>query len=837
MDSEDNAFLTITFQCGLFREKRLFAQASTLPMLQQQACMFIDHFFSGNAFVSRRSMILLFIRGVDGDMDQLARIHSVKQLRNDCTIEILLSGSAEEATDKVAHHSLTVHSYKSPTFCDFCGQMLFGLVRQGLKCELCGYNFHKRCAYKVPNNCSHSICGMPSTTAASTVSSLLSTDKCVPPAHTHRFRSASAAGHIDVPVEDGSKVKRADTVHAGIDRAFVEAKKGGPQVPHRFSVHSYKKPTVCSHCKKLLVGLFRQGLQCKDCKFNAHRGCLKLVDDTCSPEMLEGISSRESASAEESKQETLPESAEDVAEESKQETLPESAEDGADEVPTLTLERENSVDSENIPLQRVFMSLRQSKKGEPKSLLAGWVIFCTNKDRDRQVRFWNVNSRNLRIFETDRNKGGNLISLIPLSSVLNVCESKETKKNGHYFEVEVDGGLILYAGERIHSVEDSCLYTKRDSVPESVFAKQSQATFLQALKAAITRRTAEGWFEMLTHAFRPVGNQVSTRISTGLEEEEEKTDDISTLYQVFPDEVLGSGQFGIVYAGVHRKKGYCIAIKVIDKQRFSSKHQAALRNEVVILQSIKHLGIVQLDRMFETPDRVFIIMEKMDSDMLELILGSPGGRLGERHTRFCVFQITVALDYLHKHNIVHCDLKPENVLLTRGAAEGFPQIKLCDFGFSKIIGETSFRKTMVGTPAYLAPEVLKNKGYNRSLDMWSLGVTCYVSVSGTFPFNGHEEIHAQIENAAFLFPGTLWSDVSTACIDFIKNLLVLDSRKRLSAAQVLKHPWLMVKQTWLDLRSLEQWIGQRYLTHEAEDTYWNSVNDNDVPNDPAESKV
>lgn len=91
----------------------------------------------------------------------------------------------------------------------------------------------------------------------------------------------------------------------------------------------------------------------------------------------------------------------------------------------------------------------------------------------------------------------------------------------------------------------------------------------------------------------------------------------------------------------------------------------------------------------------------------------------------------------------------------------FIQVKLCDFGFARIIGEKSFRRSVVGTPAYLAPEVLRSKGYNRSLDMWSVGVIVYVSLSGTFPFNEDEEINDQIQNAAFMYPPTPWKDIST----------------------------------------------------------------------------
>lgn len=88
------------------------------------------------------------------------------------------------------------------------------------------------------------------------------------------------------------------------------------------------------------------------------------------------------------------------------------------------------------------------------------------------------------------------------------------------------------------------------------------------------------------------------------------------------------------------------------------------------------------------------------------------------------------------------------------------QVKLCDFGFARIIGEKSFRRSVVGTPAYLAPEVISSSGYNRSLDMWSVGVITYVSLSGTFPFNEDEDIRQQITNAAFMYPRQPWTSIS-----------------------------------------------------------------------------
>jgi protein kinase D len=118
--------------------------------------------------------------------------------------------------------------------------------------------------------------------------------------------------------------------------------------------------------------------------------------------------------------------------------------------------------------------------------------------------------------------------------------------------------------------------------------------------------------------------------------------DISLQYQIFPDEVLGSGQFGVVYGGVHRNTGRSVAIKVIDKLRFPTKQEAQLKNEVSILQNIHHPGVVNLEKMFETRERIFVVMEKLRGDMLEMILSSEKQRLSERCTRFLIYQVRVA---------------------------------------------------------------------------------------------------------------------------------------------------------------------------------------------------
>jgi protein kinase D len=160
---------------------------------------------------------------------------------------------------------------------------------------------------------------------------------------------------------------------------------------------------------------------------------------------------------------------------------------------------------------------------------------------------------------------------------------------------------------------------------------------------------AKSWETAIRQALMPMTNSSTSSSSEQTSEPEERITDISQIYQIFPDEVLGSGQFGIVYGGVHRKTHRSVAIKVIDKLRFPTKQEAQLKNEVAILQNLQHPGVVNLERMFETPERIFVVMEKLKGDMLEMILSV--GRLNERVTKFLITQILVALKHLHSRNV------------------------------------------------------------------------------------------------------------------------------------------------------------------------------------------
>uniref|UniRef100_A0A672KFC6 Serine/threonine-protein kinase D3-like n=1 Tax=Sinocyclocheilus grahami TaxID=75366 RepID=A0A672KFC6_SINGR len=609
--------------------------------------------------------------------------------------------------------------------------MLWGLVRQGLKCEGCGLDFHKRCAFKLPNDCSRVFrrCG-PSLSL-------------FPPG---RPRTPSLSSHTGGSLEEISMSKPSRSrsrppswADVPVSVGLSDGKEARPRVPHTFHIHTYTKPTVCQYCFRLLKGLFRQGMQCSDCRFNCHRRCVTLVPPDCRGEKANGEEFDDSVAVV---------SVNDLYEELRYKDPP------AAEVTPLQPPNAPCF-SVNIPLMRVVQSVKHSKRRNSGVLKKGWLIHHTNTDTLRKRHYWVLDGKSITMYPNEiSNKYYKEISL---SEVLQVRGSAQ-------LTIPVLPGNSLVTGSLVY-----CVFADQDG---------------------------PSWESALDQALRPVQGT-----------------DISELYQIFSDEVLGSGQFGVVYGGTHRHTGRPVAIKVIDKTRFPTKHEEQTRNE-----RLSHPGVIHLEGMFKTMEYTFVVMEKLHSDMLEMILSHENGRLTERTTRFLVTQVLEALRYLHMRDVAHCDLKPENVLLA--SPEPFPQVKLCDFGFARIIGQKSFRRTLVGTPAYLAPEVICSKGYNRSLDVWAVGVILYVSLSGTFPFNEDEDINQQITNASFMYPRQPWSLISLEAVNLINNLLQVVVRRRFSVGKAMGHPWFQNFQMWCDLREFEQRMGFRYLTHEADDERW-----------------
>ncbi|XP_014060348.1 serine/threonine-protein kinase D3 isoform X1 [Salmo salar] len=803
--------VSFLLQIGLTRETVNLdaSDLSGLAAVKELVCSIVDQKFPECGFFGMYDKILLFRHDLTSE-NILQRLTSAEDIHEGDLIEVVLSALATVEDFQIRPHALYVHSYKAPAFCDDCGEMLWGLVRQGLKCEGCGLNYHKRCAFKIPNNCS----GVRKRRLSNV--SLPGTVLSVP--------RPAPIEHVPAPQEELRPLLGAGKRNSLLSGRPIWMEKmvlGRVKVPHTFSVHTYTRPTICQYCKRLLKGLFRQGMQCKDCKFNCHKRCAAKIPRDCLGEVS---FNGEPASPGPDSEATMEVDNSYVNSEGSQSMDdPEEPSTPDDkfyiEGPCLdgdkdeeTVKAISPMTSTFIPLMRVVQSIKQTKRKSSTMVREGWMVHYTSRDNMRKRHYWRLDSKCLTLLQNET--GSKYYKEIPLSEILQVEQVQEFHSlaqggNPHCFEI-ITATMVYYVGEN-----------------------NSGQFHNPALAATgVGLEVAQGWEKAIRQALMPVTPQPS--VCTGPGQGKDHKDlsisisvsnsqitenvDISSVYQIFADEVLGSGQFGIVYGGKHRKTGRDVAIKIIDKMRFPTKQESQLRNEVAILQNLHHPGIVNLECMFETPERVFVVMEKLHGDMLEMILSSEKSKLPERLTKFLVTQILVALRHLHFKNIVHCDLKPENVLLA--SAEPFPQVKLCDFGFARIIGEKSFRRSVVGTPAYLAPEVLRSKGYNRSLDMWSVGVIVYVSLSGTFPFNEDEDINDQIHNAAFMYPPNPWKEISGEATDLINNLLQVKMRKRYSVDKSLSHPWLQDYQTWLDLREFETRRGERYITHESDDTRW-----------------
>ncbi|EFA79379.1 myosin light chain kinase [Heterostelium album PN500] len=250
--------------------------------------------------------------------------------------------------------------------------------------------------------------------------------------------------------------------------------------------------------------------------------------------------------------------------------------------------------------------------------------------------------------------------------------------------------------------------------------------------------------------------------------------------------------FSIVYLGVHRETQLQYAIKVINKSNLGKDYEKNLKMEVDILKRVNHPNIVALKELFDTPNNLYLVMELVTGgELFDKIVEK--GSYCEADAVQLVRKIVSAVQYLHNANIAHRDLKPENLLLKTASSD--LEVAIADFGLSKLVSQETMMQTACGTPSYVAPEVLNATGYDKEVDMWSVGVITYILLCGFPPFYGDTipEIFEFIMEANFEYPEEYWSHISSAAKDFINKLLVVDAKARLSAEDALNHPWLLSK--------------------------------------------
>ena len=255
---------------------------------------------------------------------------------------------------------------------------------------------------------------------------------------------------------------------------------------------------------------------------------------------------------------------------------------------------------------------------------------------------------------------------------------------------------------------------------------------------------------------------------------------------------IGVGSTSKCFRCVRKTDGKEYACKVIDKSNIEAKFTGLLAQfliEIKVLKMLDHPNIIHLEDHFETSDRIYIVMEMMSGgELFDYVVAK--GTLSEEEASVIIRKICSATAHMHACNIIHRDLKPENLLLTRPGKDA--EVKLIDFGLAKVMQEDTAR-SFLGTKGYLAPEMLQRSNYDKSVDMWSLGVIAFVLLCGCLPFDDDSSriISESAARKKFTLRFPRWATtLSASAKDLLYNLLDVDPKTRYTAEQAMNHPWV-----------------------------------------------
>ncbi len=243
---------------------------------------------------------------------------------------------------------------------------------------------------------------------------------------------------------------------------------------------------------------------------------------------------------------------------------------------------------------------------------------------------------------------------------------------------------------------------------------------------------------------------------------------------------LGQGAYAVVKNAVHKSTGRKVAIKIYEKYKIAdSQRKTCVNREIRVMKKLTHANIVQLYETIDTTKQLFLVMELVKGRSLYSYIRSRQSRKLEEPECMRIFrQVVAGIEYCHKNNVVHRDIKMENLLLDEQQ-----HVKIIDFGFSIFAASTQRLKIFCGTPSYMAPEIVNKKEYcGPPADMWSLGILLFAMLCGTFPFRGsnEHELFRCISRCQFTYP----AGVSNSAKGIIGRLLCLDPARRASTGEV-----------------------------------------------------
>ena len=254
---------------------------------------------------------------------------------------------------------------------------------------------------------------------------------------------------------------------------------------------------------------------------------------------------------------------------------------------------------------------------------------------------------------------------------------------------------------------------------------------------------------------------------------------------------IGKGKFGLVKAGINKETKKPVAIKIMAKKNMDKSDMELAKVEIDILKISQHPNIIKLYDVFENENYIYIIMENCSGGDLLSYFEYHEYELPEPKVCEIIHKLSMAVYYLHSYGIVHRDLKPENILMTDLSATA--DIRLLDFGLSKIVGNDEKCTEPYGTLSFVAPEVLQGKPYDKSVDLWSIGIITFLLLCGYLPFDdkhSEREIARQTIQDPVPYDDKIWSKISPEAKTFVDGLLQKKPEKRYTIKEVLEHPWI-----------------------------------------------
>jgi serine/threonine protein kinase len=394
--------------------------------------------------------------------------------------------------------------------------------------------------------------------------------------------------------------------------------------------------------------------------------------------------------------------------------------------------------------------MAKSGKKEKKTLNKEVLSYCNFSGIDKSAKIVNLTKLSERV-SASNTKDNNRISQMATKVFNDVCEKKKYGKN-----------CESTPASKFNSVRQSPKENCRDFDPiEEVVQQKSE---LEGIVKCIKSKFTQNSVPFTTTA---------------------------DMYKI--GKLLGKGAFGKVHLGVHKLTGKLVAIKSIKKEFLNDQHsKKKVMQEFSILMQLNHESIITLYETFESTKHILFVIELCSGgDLLNYV--RKRRKLKENYAKYIFKQVIEGLAYCHQHNILHRDIKPDNILIN-----GRGRIKICDFGVSKAVIQEERMHEQCGTPAYIAPEILKGEGYDGfTSDIWSAGVMLYAMLYGTVPFKGNSmhDLHSLIMKGKY----HLKEDVSTEARDLVTAMLTIIPEDRITISGILTHSWMQKIEAHLEM--------------------------------------